>query len=380
MSDRIASVRTRAGSRSTLLALAVLAVAVAAALAWWLRSSPQPAIWAQTPRLAALGSTLTADGTRALLVLHHGERILEAHAAASDPARRHGGASLTKALVGSTSLILAAQHGAIALDDPAWKYIPQWEHHPLKRQITILQLASHCSGLPHRLEESEGPQAWQQAFWSRKPDAFSRVLNEAPILFRPGTRYHYSGPGYAALSYAVTASLQSTDLRDIGALLEARLMRPLGIPPEEWRISGRVFEADGLTLYETWSGSSFTARATAAIGQLFLHEGSWQGRPVLNAALARNAVSYHGTPVPPDGAHPLPAAGWWSNENSALGALPPDAYIGAGAKHQVLIVVPSRSLVIVRYGRSLGDDAWGGDYWQSLDRKLLRPLMDARGD
>ena len=76
-----------------------------------------------------------------------------------------------------------------------------------------------------------------------------------------------------------------------------------------------------------------------------------------------------------EGREPAPALGWWSNEFSALPSLPKDAFLGAGAGHRILVVVPSLDLVLVRYGKSLGQDHWGGDFWMTLDNQFLKPIM-----
>jgi CubicO group peptidase (beta-lactamase class C family) len=155
-------------------------------------------------------------------------------------------------------------------------------------------------------------------------------------------------------------------------------MEPLEIPASAWSISyGKSFESDSMELFAIWSGARFTTRATARIGQLLLQKGRWGGVELVAPEWVQTATSYAGTPLPDrsqGSSHPAPGICWWSNSLGAWPALPRDAFAGAGAGGQVLLVVPSLDLVVVRYGNSLGDEPHGADFWQSLDESLLTPL------
>src|SRR5690606_23731307 len=106
-------------------------------------------------------------------------------------------------------------------------------------------------------------------------DPFTVALN-APVVFEPGSAYRYSNPGMAALAYAVTASLREAEHKDILSLLRDELMRPLGIPDEDWSIGyDRAYMVDGLDLYANWGGGSFTPRAVARIGEWMMAKGEW---------------------------------------------------------------------------------------------------------
>ena len=76
---------------------------------------------------------------------------------------------------------------------------------------------------------------------------------------------------------------------------------------------------------------------------------------------------------------PVPALGWWTNANGAWPRAPLDTFVGAGAEHRMLIVIPSLRLVAVRYGQRLGRFHFDGDYWESFERRLLDPILDAVG-
>jgi hypothetical protein len=92
-------------------------------------------------------------------------------------------------------------------------------------------------------------------FGPKDPDPFSISRDEAPIIFSPGASYAYSNPGMAMLAYAVTASLKGAPQSDIFNLLQERVMRPIGVPDDEWSIGyGLGYELDALVLYANWGG------------------------------------------------------------------------------------------------------------------------------
>src|SRR5262249_34556567 len=158
--------------------------------------------------------------------------------------------------------------------DPAWKYIPAWRTDSVRSRIRIRDLASHQSGLDdvdftlageHRLEP------WQQDYWEHPGERFHMAIDKAPFVYPPGTRFSYSGVGFYALACALAVSLQSAPQHDVRTLLRERIMQPVGIPDEDWRLSyGASYQVDGMTLYAIGSGARYTARAVARMGELML--------------------------------------------------------------------------------------------------------------
>jgi CubicO group peptidase (beta-lactamase class C family) len=363
----------------------------------WETARPEQA-GMERDRLDALCVSLANRGTRSLLVVRHNRIVCEWYAPGRDAAKRHYTASLAKALVGGTSLLLALNDGCIGIDDLACAYIPAWRDDPLKSKITIRHLATHSSGIEDaELSQEERARAlsrgrtlsahhmelpgWKGAFWRKEPDPFSIAIHQAPVVFEPGTQYAYSNPGMAALAYAVTASLQGTSWRDIRSLIKARVLDPIGVQEDEWSIGyGRAYEVDGLELYANWGGGEFVPRAVARVGRLMLQKGVWEGQQLIDADWVSRMLAYAGMPLPerPPG-NPQPASGlcWWTNYDGVWPSLPRDAFAGAGAGNQLLIVVPCRDLIVVRNGEQIGDPAAGEGFWGGAEEHLFRPLMDS---
>ncbi len=334
-------------------------------------------------KLERLRQGLAARRTTHLLIMRHDRIICEWYAPESGPERPHYTASLAKALVGGMSLLVALHDGLMRLDDRAWRYIPAWRDDPQHSRITVRHLATHSSGI----EDANIPGVghfelggWKEAFWRRQPDPFTLSRDQAPVLFEPGTDYAYSNPGMAMLAYAVTAALQGGPQRDIRSLLKARIMDPIGVPESEWAVGyGATYEVDGLPLVANWGGGSYTARAVARVGRLMLGHGEWDGRRIVDSAWADRVLQYAGTPLPHRDGEPTPAAtaGWYLNGDGVWPQVPTDAFAGAGAGNQVLIVIPSLDLVIVRMGELLGEADKGETFWGGVERYLLNPLMAA---
>jgi CubicO group peptidase (beta-lactamase class C family) len=208
--------------------------------------------------LDAMKDRLAALNTTALLVVRHGVIVYEWYAEGHGPDHKEGTASLAKAIVSGSALMVALQDGRMKADDLAAKYIPAWRNDPQKSSITIRELATHTSGIEDAeqdgIDHMQLP-GWKGAFWKRSPDPFSIAIHQAPVIFPPGSSFEYSNPGIAALGYAITASLQGAPQTDIRALLKARVLDPLGVPDSDWSIGyGETYTLDGLALYAAWGG------------------------------------------------------------------------------------------------------------------------------
>jgi CubicO group peptidase (beta-lactamase class C family) len=319
-------------------------------------------LWAQP--FEAVVRKLTTSQTQAFLVRRDGRMVREWYADGVTPDRKQGTASLAKALIGGNSLMLAMEDGVIRPDDLASKFIPAWREDPQRSKILVRHLATHTSGIQDANQDGvphEKLPGWMGEFWRRVPNPFSLALT-APLLFQPGAAYHYSNPGMATLAYAVAASHR----KDQKEILRSRIMEPLGIADSEWSLSyNQTFSDAGLTLYANWGGAAFTPRAAVRIGEWMMMRGGE----------AKRMVQYAGMPKP-DRAEDKYAPGsglcWYTNFDGVWPKVPRDAFAGAGAGHEVLLVVPSLKLVAIRNGRTLSDKP----FWTAVYEDFFSPLMD----
>ncbi len=363
----------------------------------WGASSPEEAGFSPQA-LEKLISELEVSGTKSLMVIRKGKIATEWYAEGWDRDRRHYSASLAKSLVGGLSLMLAMDDGNIVLDAPACRYIPEWRKDGKKALITIRQLATHTSGLEDAEISDEELQrlraegleinhlhmdlpGWKGRFWRQDPDPFTVSRDHAEVIATPGTKFAYSNPGMAMLSYAVTSAIAGSAHPDVRSLLRERIMEPLGIREEEWSIGyGKTFQVNGLDLVANWGGGSFTPQAVARIGQLLLRKGRWEGKSLINPETVGLATSYAGMPLPerpPENPFMGSGLGWYSNFDGIWPGIPRDTFCGAGAGNQVLLVIPSLELVVVRNGDSLFDPGENEAFWGGMYSRLFKPLLEA---
>ncbi|HEY7115363.1 MAG TPA: serine hydrolase [Tepidisphaeraceae bacterium] len=333
-------------------------------------------------KLAQMRAALVTRGTTGLLVVRHDRIVLEWYAEGAGPDKPHGTASLAKSLVGGMSLALAMTDGRLRPEDLVSKYVPQWQTDPRKSKITIAQLASHTSGL----EDAEASglaheklTGWKGEFWKRAPtDPFTISRDQVPVIYEPGERASYSNPGMAMLAYAVTAAIQGGEQKEIRTLLRDRVLRPIGVKDAEWSVGyGKPARVGDLNLYANWGGAAFTARATARVGRLMLREGDWDGKRLIDAKVVRQILDYRSNAKVTGwsgASSPRPVLGWYTNIDKTWPAAPRDAFCGAGAGQQVLLVVPSLDLIVVRNGAAIaGHDG----FWRAVETEIVDPVMKA---
>jgi len=328
--------------------------------------------------LAAMSTDLQGRGTKALLVIRHDRIVHEWYAPGMSRTTKHYTASLAKAIVGGTSLMLAIDDGLLSPDDLACKYVSSWRDDPVKSKITIRHLATHTSGIEDA--EADGKPhdqlpGWKGEFWKQEPNPFLTARDLAPVLSAPGTQSAYSNPGMAMLSYCVAAALREAPQSDVRALLTERLMDPIGVPRGEWGMGyGRSFELDGLTLCANWGGGGYSPNAVARIGRFMLRRGDWDGVRLVSPETVDLVAADAG--VPPGG---QPGSGrrsglcWWVNADGAVAGVPRDAFFGSGAGNQLLAVIPSLDLIVVRNGAQVSPEG----HWEGVENRLLGPLMAA---
>ena len=181
----------------------------------------------------------------------------------------------------------------------------------------------------------------------------------------------YSSPGFAMLGYAVTASLAGTADTDIRSLLANRVMRPIGVADSEWDCGyEQTFTVDGLPLVPPWGGGNYSVSALVRVGRLALRQGNWDGTQTIGSAVVRAGAEAPGR-VP--GKHRARLVDQpVQRREPEVPYLPSDAFWAVG-EQQVLLVVPSLSLIMVRYGEALAS----GTNETVMGTYLFAPLMEA---
>ena len=124
-------------------------------------------------------------------------------------------ASLTKPVIALTCLI-AAQNGALALDESVRRHVPE-----SASDATLRELLAHAGGLPADDSAARRVQLQPGSTWTEVADAYMEV---APIAV-PRARRIYSNAGYAL----ATRALERATGADYRTLVGRLVLEPLGL-------------------------------------------------------------------------------------------------------------------------------------------------------
>lgn len=153
---------------------------------------------------------------------------------------------------------IAADEGAVSLDEPVSTYLPGFEFGAGSDAVTLRRLLTMTSGIDL---------PWSETMMSDWPDLAREFLR------RPsrGRVFQYSN----ASTYTAMTAL-AAQVGDVADFLAARLFEPLGIEDVEWERSpnGRIVAGGGLPL---------RTEELARIGLLIRDRGEWQGHSLIAA-------------------------------------------------------------------------------------------------
>lgn len=126
--------------------------------------------------------------------------------------------SISKPITAAGIMVLV-DRGELKLSDRAVNYLPEF-HEGARKHITIEQLLTHTSGLPDQLDNNHDLRA------SHAPlSEFVEWAVRTPLLFEPGTKYHYQSMGIllaAEIAERVTKS-------PLPEFLQQHVLGPLGM-------------------------------------------------------------------------------------------------------------------------------------------------------
>ena len=225
--------RGTSGGRAAAMLLAALAIGTSPGLG---QAGPRPAVFESHRDFAyAIGSALRLLETHRsstnvpgmqVAVGQEGQLIWSAGLGYSDLAEHAQVTRTTRFRLGSTSKALAgtlvgilAAEGAIDLDAPVQRWVPQY---PEKQwTVTPRHLLGHTAGIRHYESREE----------IRRTDHFDRLLDavsifaDDPLRFEPGTQMFYSSYGYNLLGAVVEGATDT----DFLTALQSMLLEPAGM-------------------------------------------------------------------------------------------------------------------------------------------------------
>lgn len=278
-------------------------------------------------------------GTRAVVVVYHGQIVAERYAPGFERHTRLIGWSMTKGITSALVGILVNE-GKLNIYQSA--PVETWQDDQ-RNKITVMDLLHMESGL-RWWEFYAGPSDATRMLFKEKD--MGTFASQSVARNPPGKVFNYSSGTANILAGIIRKTVPDTDY--------------YRFPYEQLFYKTGMYSA----LMEpdaggTFVGSSYcyaTARDWARFGLLYLQDGVWDGQQILPKGwvdFTRAGDSATGNSY---------GALWWLNKGLRHPKLPADCYSCEGYEGQYIWVIPSKDLVVVRmaceHGRRLNPDAF----------------------
>jgi CubicO group peptidase (beta-lactamase class C family) len=296
--------------------------------------SASPALEAALDRAFAVGEpdeVVANLGTRGVVIVKNGELVAERYADGFDASTPQLGWSMTKSV---TSLMtgMLVQQGVVSLSDAQLR--PEWTDE--RADITVENLLRMNAGLEWDETYDLGTPITRMLYLESDMGAYVASLSLAHGI---GEVQQYSS-GSTTLLCSVLAARTG-----MGADLPRQtLFSALGL-------SSAVMEPDASGTPVCSSYMWATPRDWAAVGQFALQNGSWNGKQLLPEDWMARSLTVTDTGESDDPGYGM---GWRTNElpdgSLRWPGLPTDAYSANGHDGQLMLVIPSEQLVVVRLG------------------------------
>jgi CubicO group peptidase (beta-lactamase class C family) len=246
---------------------------------------------------------------------------------------KHDVRSISKSVV-SLLVGIAIDRGLIrSVDEPVFTFFPEFAslRTSEKDRILVRHLLTMSSGI--EWDERKRPYTDPENSEIKMifaPDSY-RYAFEQPMAAEPGKVWNYSG-GSTTLLAAIVENVTGKPLFDFA---RESLFTPLGITDFEWRYmpNGQPAAASGLRL---------RPRDLAKVGQLFLNEGSWNGKQVVSTTWLRESIEPRFTVWTGN----RYGYQWWLGRSSVKGRFI-DWTAGFGLGGQRLFILPTYDAVVV---------------------------------
>jgi len=285
--------------------------------------------------------------TAAFVVVHKGRIVGERYMPGITKDTQLESWSMGKSLT-ATLFALLVKDGTYRIDDPA--PVPEWQKPGDPRsKIRIVDLLHMSSGLrfiagqdPDYTADEGYPD--HALVYTGAIDAFQHSMTR-PLQFPPNTEGRYRNSDPLMIGWLVKQAVT----RRGGEYLtfpQRALFDRIGIRRQ-------VLETDPYGNFLLTGYDYGTARNWARLGLLYLQDGVWQRERLLPEGWS----TFVSTPAP---AWKRPVYGglFWVNGDGAWN-VPKTAYSMNGAGGQLVFIVPTHDLVVVRLGHYRGERAYG---------------------
>ena len=169
--------------------------------------------------------------------------------------------SITKTLT-AIAIMQLRDRGRLSLDDPIVRYVPELRllHDPFGSidSVTIRMLLSHSAGF----QDPTWPDTDRKPWHPFEPTTWAQLVAMMPyqeVLFKPGSRYSYSNPGFIYLG-RVIEKLTGDPWEDY---IQKNIFAPLGLARSYFRSTPYYLAGDRSNNYVAASDSTGRITVTA---------------------------------------------------------------------------------------------------------------------
>jgi CubicO group peptidase (beta-lactamase class C family) len=264
-----------------------------------------------------------------LMILRHRHVIAEGWWKPYSSEHRQQLYSLSKSFTG-TAIGLAVAEGRLSVDDPVIKFFPEYLPAQVSSNLAALQIrhllsmsVGHGKDSILILEASPGGIPWEKTFLS------------LPVADQPGSNFMYN----SGASFMLSAIIKKVTGQPAHEYLRKRLYQPLNITNATW---GANWE--GINM-----GASHLRMPTediAKFGQLYLQDGTWNGKQVISREWVRQASAKQMDNGRND-------SSWGYGYGYQFWLNPPGGYRADGAFGQFSIILPELDAVVAITSESI---------------------------
>ena len=275
------------------------------------------------------------DYMHSMLIIKGGKLVVEEYFNGWDPVRLHRVQSVTKSYT-STLVGLALQQGYIEnIDDAIYTYLPQYDSllTGAKREITIEHLLTMSAGFEWNEAATyyAAPEECDAHIAEASGDFIGYVL-EKPLVHAPGEVYYYNS-GFPNIMGHIIAERSGTRILKFAF---EHLFGPLGMERAYWYSNKqepgyRPGCAGGLRI---------TSRDMAKYGLLYLDDGVWNGKQIVDKDWIRASIEGK-----MDAGHGTRYGYFWKSTQSLDGKH--RIFFASGTGGQYIACIPDLDAVVV---------------------------------
>jgi CubicO group peptidase (beta-lactamase class C family) len=307
---------------------------------------------------------IDAPDVHGILVARHGKLVLEEYFHGYTRDDLHGTRSASKSV--TTTLVgVAAHEGTLGLDAPVYETMydgaPPRDLDPRARRMTLEDLMTMTPGLACDDSDPDSPGNEDRMQNQAEQPDWLRYTLELPMTHEPGEHAAYCSASQN-LAGGMLSKLAGEWLPDF---YRDHFARPLGAEPSAMNLApdGAGYGGGGLYV---------RPRDFLKLGQLYLDDGIWKGRRLLDPGWTATATRTR-YEIRDEGY----GYGWWMFSYPWRGRETPAFYAG-GNGGQYVIVVPDLDLAVAIFGGNYNQRVMHAPKYEHVRDYVVAAVMSER--